>query len=288
MNEVSKVEYRESWQEYTERLRDIRPEGFGPRRIEKDIDANIKTLREELDEIYVNNVYPAKEHRSDEPEMFLGSFGEEPLDPSAIHYIAMREADLPVRFQGKTTSAESDGIYWSRTVPTTGKSRRICLTWAHQSTVGEIHQLEHVAANEDPMGILIENTVANRSETGLLPQDLDPEHVNAETETRLGIPRDFHIELIESGHMSRFFLAQHVLNEHSEKTMKQAAKNEKLILRGKIPEYTHDAAPFHGLKLAYTYFRLRQHEKIKPISMKELLELQESVYRIGMAGYSTA
>lgn len=169
MSEVRKAEFSGTWQDETERLRDIRPEGFGPRRFEKSLVRDNENFREELQKIYTENVHTSDETNPDNTVIFIGSFGAVPLEPASIHYIAMKEAGLPVYFQGTGSSAESENIYQKRPVPATGKSKRICLTWTLRHLVSEIRNLEHLAANEQPLGILIENTVAGRNASELSP-----------------------------------------------------------------------------------------------------------------------
>ncbi len=287
MSETKKAEFNETWQDETERLRDIRLEGFGPRRVEKDIDANIEDLCKELNEIQSKKVIYMREPKPDEREEHLNAFGVTPMDPIGIHYVAMREAGLPIRFLGTGASAESEGIYRSRSALTTGKSREIYLPSVPQSMVDEILHIENIATRATSKGALIENTIVSRSESMLLPQDLDPWRVADEAGTRLGISHDLHMEMIESGDLAKYFLTQHSLNSHSKSAMKWAAENEKFILEGKILENIHGATPYQALELAYTYFRLRRQEKIEPVSMNELLETQKDIYEEVMTGNFT-
>lgn len=212
---------------------------------------------------YVDHVVQHGKYRKNtghEEESTVALFGMLPPESKAIRYTAMQSLGLPVRFKGTGSTYHPQEYHRYSVVP----SEKLWFVLAPQHAEASIRALDEEALRHPEGGIIVSGLGAVHRPV-LSARDIESPLVPASTEYQTMI--------------SRLFLTQQVLHQESSQAMSRAAHNEEVILSGGNIDSEINYEPLYSLEDAYTYFRCRTEQELRPYTMEEMEELQVGIYQ---------
>lgn len=192
-------------------------------------------------------------------ESTVALFGMLPPEPKVIRYTAMQSLGIPVRFKGTGSTYHPQEYNRYSVVP----SEKLWFVLAPLQTEAGTRFLDGEALRH-PEGSIVASGLGAVHRPVLSARDVESSPVPTSVEYRTMI--------------SRLFLTQQVLHQHSSQAMSHAAHKEEGILNGEGMEVDIGGEPLHALEDAYTYFRCRTEHGLRPYTMKEMEELQAGIY----------
>ncbi|PSO42968.1 hypothetical protein BRC19_02845 [Candidatus Saccharibacteria bacterium QS_5_54_17] len=254
-------------EEAVARLQETRPDGFGPRRLRQQLEGFVSGLSGELEELQAIYIHPdsspyrQRSYKVDEPEMLLGPFGVNLMEPRGILFLALGEAGMPLRLTGTGSSPDAQNQPLSRITPSTGEARNVWFAYVPESWAKDVERMQEESLRNQ-RGLLIADAVG-AAEQPVLVSDVD----TAEEE------------------LLRFFMTQQVLDEEQMQVLTRAADNEAAILHSRGVDGVADSDPYYDLETAYTWYRLAR-AGIPPYSARELLDMQTKIYSDILESYN--